>query len=301
MTSTPGPLLFPLLALVASLSGALLVAALVGGRHRARGRGRGAAPAPAAAAARLGAWWAVAGIAASATWLSDLAVIAVFAAISALALSEYFARLPRRRGDAVLRAACYACVPVQYALVAAEAAGPLTLCLPLVATLALPLLAIAGRDTRKLVERISEAGWGVLLCVYCVSHVPAVLMLDLLGFAGRAGLPAAFVVIVASAGELPRSARGTAGRTDAAVSAALAAAIGAALYWLTPFAPLAAGAIALLLALLALLGRTVLAAVARERDGGATGADVRAIFGRPAAIAFAAPVWYHLLHVLPGP
>lgn len=299
MTSPTGPLLFALLALAASLSGALLVAALVGGRQRAGARGRRAMPT--VAAIRLGTWWLVAGIAASAAWLSDFAVTAVFAVVSALALSAFFARLPRRAGDRALRAACYACVPVQYAFVASGSVGPFALCLPLVVALALPLLAIAARDTRDLADRIAEAGWGVLLCVYCVSHVPAVLMLDVPGFAGRVGLPAAFVVIVASAGELPRSARAAVRGPAAAACAALAAAIGAALYWLTPFPPLAAGALALLLALLALLGSRVMAVIAPERGGGDAAFDGRAILGRPAGIAFAAPVWFHLLHALYGP
>jgi len=297
MTSTTGPLRLPVLALVGSLSGALLVAALVGGRQRAGGHGLRAVP----AAARLAAWWLVAGVAASAVWLSDLAVTVVFGGISALALSAYFARLPRRRGDDALRAASYACVPVQYAFVAAGAAGAFVSALPLAVALALPLLAVATRTTRDLVDRVSESGWGVLLCVYCVSHVPAVLMLDVPGFGARAGLLAAFVVIVASAGELPRAGRAQGSGTDAAVSAALAAALGAALYWLTPFPPLASGAVALLLALLALLGRFVMTAIARERDPAADGVDVRAILGRPAGIAFAAPVWFHLLRALYGP
>lgn len=298
MTSPPGPLLFPVLALAASLSGALLVAALVGGRHRAGGRGARGVP---AAAIRLAAWWIVAAIAASAVWLSALAVTIAFAAISALALSAYFARLPRRAGGRALRAACYACIPVQYAFVATAATGPFVVGLPLVVTLALPLLAVAARDTRDLADRVAESGWGVLLCVYCVSHVAAVLMLDVPGFAGRAGLLAAFVVIVASAGELPRSARAAIRASDAFACAALAAATGAALHWLTPFSPLPAGAAALLLATLALAGRRVLAAVAPARDGDDAAVDARAILGRPAGIAFAAPVWFHVLHALYGP
>ena len=297
MTSAAGPQFLPLLALAASLSGALLVAALVGGERRTGAGGRRAVP---AAAARLGAWWLVAGVAASSVWVPAVAVTVVFAGISTLALAAWFAALPHRAGDRALHAACYACVPLQYAFVASGAAGAFALCLPLVVTLALPLVAIAARDTRDLADRVAASGWGVLLCVYCVSHVPAVLMLDVPGFAGHAGLPAAFVVIVASVGELPRPARAAVRGVDAAACAGLAAATGAALHWLTPLPPLPAGAAATALALLALSGRLVVATIAPARAEAGAACSARATLGRPACIAFAAPVWYHLLRALYG-
>ena len=93
-------------------------------------------------------------------------------------------------------------MPVQYLFVATRSFDPFVATLPLVATLGLPLLALCSRDTRDLLDRVTACGWGLLACVYCVSHAVAILMLDIPGFSGRNGLLVAFLVIVAKADDL---------------------------------------------------------------------------------------------------
>ena len=305
--------LLPVLAVLASLSGALLIAGLVGTRARAIA-GRHDLDAPRDhALLRIGAWWLVAGVAAA---LGAATTAAMFAAISALALASYFALAPAQPRDRALRLACYAAVPAQYLFVATRSFDAFVATLPLVATLGLPLLALRGRDTRALLDRVSACGWGVLACVYCVSHAAAILMLDIPGFAGRNGLLVAFLVIAAKADDLRhclfamfarRSARvGRPGTSHIALgvasSALVAAALGAALAPLTPFAPMVAGMVGLLLGLLGALGRFVMSSVARERTRASPhgGAPWREVLGRPDAVAFAAPVFFHLLHALYG-
>ena len=301
--------LVPVLAVLASLSGALLIAGLVGTRARANAdrpdqdAPRGHAP------LRVGAWWLVAGAAAG---LPAAMTMAMFAAISALALTSWFALAPAQPRDRALRLACYAAVPVQYLFVATRSFDPFVATLPLVATLGLPLLALRGGDTRDLLDRVTACGWGVLACVYCVSHAAAILMLDIPGFSGRNGLLVAFLVIVAKADDLrlcvfamfarrtarirrpgaPRIAVGV------AASALVAASLGAALAALTPFPPVVAGMVGLLLGLLGALGRFVMSSAARERASARGGAPWQEVLGRPDAIAFAAPVFLHMLHVL---
>jgi len=305
--------LLPVLAVLASLSGALLIAGLVGTRARATA-GRHDHDAPRDhALLRIGAWWLVAGVAAA---LGAAATTAMFAAISALALASYFALAPAQPRDRALRLACYAAVPVQYLFVATRSFDPFVATLPLVATLGLPLLALRGRDARDLLDRVSACGWGMLACVYCVSHAAAVLMLDIPGFPGRNGLLVAFLVITAKADDLRhcvfallarRSARvGHPGAPRIALgvasSAIVAAALGAAFASLTPFPPAVAAMIGLLLGLLGALGRFVMSSVARERTRASPHGDApwREVLGRPDAVAFAAPAFFHLLHALYG-
>jgi len=305
--------LLPVLAVLASLSGALLIAALVGTRARATaGRHDHGAPRD-PALLRIGAWWLVAGVAAG---LPAATTVPMFAAISALALASYFALAPAQPRDRALRLACYAAVPVQYLFVATRSFDPFVATLPLVATLGLPLLALRGRDARDLLDRVSACGWGMLACVYCVSHAAAVLMLDIPGFPGRNGLLVAFLVITAKADDLRhcvfallarRSARvGHPGAPRIALgvasSAIVAAALGAAFASLTPFPPTVAAMIGLLLGLLGALGRFVISSVARECTHAPPHnvAPRQKVLGRPDAIAFAAPVFFHLLHALYG-
>ena len=305
--------LVPALAVLASLSGALLIAGLVGMRARATAdRADNVAPRD-HARLHIGAWWIVAGVAAA---LGAATTMAMFAAISALALTSWFALAPAQPRDRALRLACYAAVPVQYLFVATRSFDPFVATLPLVATLGLPLLALRGRDTRDLLDRVTACGWGVLACVYCVSHAAAILMLDIPGFAGRNGLLIAFLVIVANADDLCRGvwavvARRSMGVTQTgtprialgvAASALVAAVLGAAFAALTPFPPAVAAWSALLLGLLGALGRFVMSSIARERTDALPhgGASWHRWLGRPDAIAFAAPVFFHLLHALYG-
>jgi phosphatidate cytidylyltransferase len=305
--------LLPALAVLASLSGALLIAGLVGTRARTAADDDGHDATRNHALLRIGAWWLVAGIAAA---LGAAAAMATFAAISVLALASYFALAPAQPGDRTLRLACYAAVPVQYLFVATRSFDPFVATLPLVATLGLPLLALRGHDARDLIDRVSACGWGMLACVYCVSHAAAILMLDIPGFAGRNGLLVAFLVIAAKADDLRHCAFAAFARRNARVrtpgaprialgvasSALIAAALGAAFASLTPFPPMVAGMVGLLLGLVGALGRFVMSSAARERAHGTSRsrAPWQEVLGRPDAIAFAAPVFFHLLHALYG-
>ena len=305
--------LLPVLAVLASLSGALLIAGLVGTRARATADRPGHDAPRAHALLRIGAWWLVAGAAGA---LGGATTTAMFAAISAIALASYFALAPALARDRALRLACYATVPVQYLFVATRSFDPFVATLPLVATLGLPLLALCRRDARDLSDRVSACGWGMLACVYCVSHAAAILMLDVPGFAGRNGLLVAFLVIAAKADDLRQGVFAAFARRNGRIrtpgtpsialgvgsSALVAAALGAAFASLTPFPPMIAGMVGLLLGLVGALGRFVMSSAARERTRAAPhgGAPWREVLGRPDAIAFAAPVFFHLLHALYG-
>jgi phosphatidate cytidylyltransferase len=310
MTTT---LLLPVLAVLAPVSGALLIAGLAG--NRLRGADGVAHHDPAHdSGVRIALWWGLAGIAAA---LPPAIAIGAFAVVSAFALAEFFAMAPHRRHDTALRNACFVAIPLQYAFVATHSFGLFVATLPLAATLALPLLALRAGDTRDLLDRVAECGWGVLACVYCVSHAAAILMLDIPGGAARSGGLVAFLVVVAKADDVYRYAlrrfSGVAALTQTttlarivagvAGSALAAAALGAALAWLTPFTTVVAAAAALLIALLGTLGRFVMACVDRERPPAGTvpATAWRRALGRPGAIAFSAPVFYYLLHALYGP
>jgi len=43
----------------------------------------------------------------------------------------------------------------------------------------MPILSALSADTENFLARTAETQWGVMLCVYCVSYVPALLMLQI--------------------------------------------------------------------------------------------------------------------------
>jgi phosphatidate cytidylyltransferase len=197
---------------------------------------------------------------------------------------------------------------MQYAFIAAGRHDLFTVCLPFAATLVIPLLTIAQRETRGLVERVAERYWGVTLWVYCVSHAPALLMLDLPKFAGGNAGPVAFLIVLALAsqwlwsltsarqGPYLDGAPATRLRAMHIVAVGLVGVLGALLAWMTPYTPLTAGAMALLIAVPGFLGCSVLAAIRRthrlERGVRERG-ELASGMLRPDALAFAAPVFFY--------
>ncbi len=212
---------------------------------------------------------------------------AALAALSAWMLRGMFALAgahpARERG---VRIACYACVPLQYGLVlGAPAAVPVVL--PLVATLALPLVAVLTGDRAALGERVALSGQAVLLSVYALS------------FAAMAGASAGLVVASALAGSLALDGlrallrRRTPHRSPRLrVAVALLGSVvatGAGGATLAPWVAQPAIAAALTTATAALcgaLGTLTLDAMAHDR-GDAVGRGVPA---RLEAVAFAAPL-----------
>src|SRR5262245_55838616 len=137
--------------------------------------------------------WVIATLAVASLWVHPIAIAAGFAVVSAAALREC---LRDERGRWPLRMV-YACIPLQYALVATGSYGLITLTLPLVAALAFPLVSVCAGDIRALAERSAYRYWCAMVAVYALSHAPALLMLDV---PGRRGALLVFLVALALAG-----------------------------------------------------------------------------------------------------
>ncbi len=139
--------------------------------------------------------------------------------------------------------------------------------IPVYAFLLLPAFTALRGDPQRFLVRISETQWGLMIGVYCVSHVPLLLALDIhSGFEGRGVLLVAFLVIVVQAGDLVdffagrrwgrrRIVPGLSPKTweGAAAGVAASAVLGLALAPLTPFGVLPAMAMAAVTAISARL------------------------------------------------
>ncbi|MGA3082329.1 MAG: phosphatidate cytidylyltransferase, partial [Terracidiphilus sp.] len=102
----------------------------------------------------------------------------LFALLSLLALREYITIVPTRRADhRALFWSFFLVMPIQYLLIAMHWYGMFAIFIPVWAFLFLPLrIALAG-DTENFLERAAKMQWGLMLCVYCLSHAPALLIL----------------------------------------------------------------------------------------------------------------------------
>jgi phosphatidate cytidylyltransferase len=237
----------------------------------------------------------------------------LFGVISFLALREYITLLRTRRGDhRSLLLAFFVVLPLQYALLANRSFDLFSVFIPVYVFLAIPVVSALAGDPERFLERNATIQWGITVCVYGLSHAPALLLLEFPEHAGRGAFLLFFLVIVTASAQIAQEAasrrlrsRPLARQIDRmfslrawALGAGAAALVGAALYWITPFKAGQALAMAFIAAASGTLGEFVMRAL--KKDAGVsvwgntpsvTGAV--GLLDRVAPICFAAPVFFH--------
>jgi phosphatidate cytidylyltransferase len=262
---------------------------------------------------RIAAWWAMVVLVALAFAAGKGGVIVLFALLSLLALREFVTLSYTRRSDHVaLAMAFYVFLPLQYGLIWIEWYGLYSIFIPVYAFLFLPIIAALRADTNRFLERIAEVQWALMLAVFCLSHVPALLTLEVPGYAGRNLLLIAFLVIVVQSSDVLQYVWGKLlGRHQVAPllspsktwegfigGVASATALGAALYWITPFTVEEAAAIALAINLMGFFGGLVMSGIKRDlgvKDWGHLIAGHGGVLDRLDSVLFAAPVFFHIV------
>lgn len=263
--------------------------------------------------ARLKAWWIMIAVIAAATWTGAWAVIGLFALVSFQCLREYVSLAPTRKGDhRALIWSFYVFLPLQYYLIAAGWYGLFSILIPVYAFLLLPISASLGADTTRFLERSAKIQWGLMICVYCLSHVPALLTLEIPGYEERNLLLVVFLLLTVQSSDVFQYIWGKLlGRhalskqispsktVEGLVGGVLSATVmGAALWWITPFSPVEAAFVALVINTLGFFGGFVLSAIKRDRgvkDWGHLIEGHGGMLDRVDSLAFSAPVFFHLL------
>ncbi len=290
----------------------LLFATAIAEALRWRLRGR-SSPVVDNLVARIRAWWVMAALVGVAFALGRVGVIVLFALVSLFALREFITLTPTRRGDYyALLLAFYVVLPAQYWLVHIDWYGMYTLLIPVYAFLVLPIMSALGGDTTRFLERTAKVQWGLMISVFCISHVPALINLPIPGYEGRNLLLIAFLVIVVQSSDVLQYVWGKlAGRHLVAPSlspsktweglvggVASATALGAALWWITPFTVWQAALLALVINLMGFLGGLVMSAIKRDRgvkDWGHSIEGHGGVLDRLDSVCFAAPVFFHFI------
>mgnify|MGYP000987923179 CR=1 FL=1 len=229
-------------------------------------------------------------------------------------LREFISLQYTRRSDHwSIAAGFYLLLPLQYALIWLEYYNLYTLVIPVYAFLFLPMLSALHADTPRFLERSSKVQWGLMLSIYCISHVPALLALKIPGYAGRDLLLIAFLVIVVQSSDIAQYIVGKLTRgfplvrrlvpemTVKTIAAGLcsAALMGLLLWWMTPFALWQAPLIALLIAVLGMFGNLLMAAIKRDRgidSWGDTIVGYGSMLDKLESVIFAAPIFFHIIH-----
>jgi phosphatidate cytidylyltransferase len=261
---------------------------------------------------RVGAWWVLCGVLGVALALGDAAVIGLFALFSFLALREFVTLTPTNRGDhRSLFWSFFLFTPLQYLLVWVQWYGMFSILIPVYAFLYIPTRTALAGDSAHFLERTAKIHWGLMISTYCLSHAPALLILNIPGYAGQNAKLLFFFLLVVQLSDVLQYAWGKLlGRTPIApqispnktwegfVGGILSAtAIGAALYWATPFRPSQAAVMCLIVTLAGFAGGLTMSAIKRDhgvKDYGAIIVGHGGVLDRIDSLCFSAPVFFHL-------
>ena len=261
--------------------------------------------------ARIKAWWLMIAIFAVAFTFGKMVTIVLFALTSFYCLREFLSLTPTRPEDhRAVAAAFYLFIPLQYWLIAVEWQTLFAILIPVWAFLLLPLLSVMKGETEDFLPRTARIQWALMLTVFCISHAPALLILDIPGFEENFLLLFFLITVVQLSDVLQYVFGKLFGRQKVAprVSPAKtwegliggglsASAVGAALFWITPFSPLEAAGMALTIVLAGFVGGLVLSAVKRSlkaKDWGTMIEGHGGALDRMDSVSFAAPVFFHL-------
>ena len=263
--------------------------------------------------ARINAWWVMILIIFAAAALGFYGVIGLFFVISFMALREFLSLLYIRRGDHLALAACfYFILPLQYFLVAIDWFSMFTIFIPVYGFLFLPIFSALLGDTAHFLDRSTKVQWALMISVFCISHIPAILTLDIEGFEGKKLLLMIFLILVVQSSDVLQYVWGklfgkhkiapklspsktVEGFVGGVVSASV---LGGLLYWLTPFNPVQAVLMSLLICLMGFLGGLVMSAMKRSmgvKDWGNMISGHGGMLDRMDSLCFAAPIFFHVV------
>ncbi len=262
--------------------------------------------------ARTRAWWVMSIIFVAAIALGSAGACVLFALISILALREMLTLAPTRRSDHhALFWAFFVMIPLQYYLIYIRWYGLYSIFIPVYGFLFLAIRSTLTGDYTRYLERTAKVQWGVMICIYCLSHAAALLMLNVRGLNGSWKLLVFLVVVVQMSDVLQYVWGKLLGRHKIAPhisphktwegfagGVTCASLLGCALHWLTPFSLPAAAGISLAIAIMGFSGGIVMSAVKRDagiKDFGHLIEGHGGMLDRVDSLAFAAPVFFHIV------
>lgn len=268
---------------------------------------------------RIHTWWVIIAVLSLALAAGPTATILLIAALSFLAFRELHSVVPIRPADRVLLGLAYLAIPLQYCWVWSGWYGMASIFVPVYACTLVTVAAVLVGETRGFIRGNATLNWALLLTVYNLSHLAFLVVLPLRQptTAGGCGL-LMFVLVLVQLNDVAQFIWGRllgrrrvvptvspgktwAGLVGGILTSMLLAVLAAP--WLTPFDPLAAALIGLVLSVCGFLGDVTLSAVKRDLGIKDTGGSLRGhggILDRLDSLTLAAPIGYHLIRYTYG-
>jgi phosphatidate cytidylyltransferase len=266
-----------LLYLVGGMAAVLLVSTVI---TRLLVRRNGESPVLANLRQGVNAWWWMMLVFSLSLALGRGGVFGLYTILSFLALREFITLAPTPRGDhRTLTWVFFLILPLHYLFAWAPWYGMFLIWIPVYAFVFIPIRSALAGDTVRFLERTSRIQWGVLTCVYFLSHLPMLLYLPIRGYEGQNAKLLFFVVLVTQISDVMQYVFGkmfgkhkiapqvspSKTREGLIYGGAAATLIGTGLWWATPFPlPVAAAMSALLV--MALMCSGLITLLFRLRD-----------------------------------
>ena len=296
--------------LVGGVLALLVVATVIGQVLRLRVRSEQGAKTVQNLNARTKAWWIMAAVFAVAMLTGGIGSCVLFGLFSFFALREFITLTPTKTGDhRTLFWVFFVIIPLQYWLVASGWYGLFVILIPGYAFLFVPLRSAMSGDCERFLERAAKIQWGLMVCVYCVSHAPAIFLLKIPGYEGQNGKLLFYFVLIVQISDVLQYVWGktlgqhkiaphvSPSKTWEGFIGGIATWIGAGLWWATPFTPLQSAGMSLAITLMGFAGGLVMSTIKRDRgvkDYGTMIEGHGGVMDRIDSICFAAPVFFHL-------
>lgn len=263
---------------------------------------------------RINAWWVMVIVLFIAFLFDHIGTTLLFFLISFVALREFMSLIYRKRADYYSMVVCfYLLLPIQYYFVFIQWYGMFSVFIPVYGFLILPIVAGFSGDTEQFLSRAAKTQWMAMICIFCLSHVPALLFLNLKK-ADNADNLLLLIFMIATVqisdvcqyiwGKLiggpkiipnlspSKTVSGTVG------GIASATAIATLMAPITPFSYGQAAIIGLIICLMGFFGGLVMSAIKRDhhvKDWGNMISGHGGMLDRVDSICFAAPIYFHIV------
>jgi phosphatidate cytidylyltransferase len=261
---------------------------------------------------RIKTWWWMITLFALALLGGPLIAIALFGLLSFLALKEYLSLIPTRTADHRVLFWAYAAMLLQYFWVYIGWYGMFLIFIPIYAFLFLPMRMVVIGETQGFLNAVGTLQWGLMLTVYTLSHLAYLLRLPAshqMGVDG-AGLLVYLVFLTEIndiaqyvfgklCGHHPVIPKVSPGKTIEGLVGGLVTTVGCAIAlapWLTPFDPIHALCLGLLLGLAGFIGDVTVSALKRDlgiKDSGTLLPGHGGILDRIDSLTYTAPLFFH--------
>ena len=262
--------------------------------------------------ARIRAWWVMAVVFMVSVATGAIGSVLLFTVISFLALREFVTIAPTSPADHRVLFWCFFVVtPLEYLLIWIGWYGLFSILIPVYVSIFVAIRTVLAGENERFLERTATTQWGLVICVYFVSYAPALLMLRIPAYERQNAKLMFFLVLVVQLSDVLQYVWGKsignrrvapsispnktwAGLVGGTLSAT---AVGAAIWWATPFGPAQAAVMAFVSTLMGFSGGLIMSAIKRDRgvkDYGSLIGGHGGMLDRIDSLCFAAPVFFHL-------